>query len=270
MTETEAEQSPAAVEGVPEVETGEQAAAQPARASRRRERRPQTWSVRLVEVLGEIFLPSSRLSRERRPGGPRSSGPAPATGTRRPARKPAPAEGKAASGPETPEPQVAEAPEQRLAGLMVTALGLGRLPVAPGTWASAAAAVVYIVLRCAATVEFAVLCLMVGIAFCLYAGLVLWPWAQRHYGTDDPPQFVLDEVVGMWLTCLLFPIEGFVGATIAAFILFRLCDIFKPYPLHKIEELPHGWGVMLDDVGAAAYSVGLLWAYYIIVPRLMG
>jgi phosphatidylglycerophosphatase A len=68
----------------------------------------------------------------------------------------------------------------------------------------------------------------------------------------DPHPVVIDEVVGMWIA-LLFVAHGVVYF-IAAFLLFRLFDIIKPFPARQAELLKGGWGIMLDDVFAAIYA----------------
>jgi len=153
--------------------------------------------------------------------------------------------------------------------LTATALGLGRLPFAPGTWASAGAAAVYVALGQApqpwAT---AVLWVLFGAAF--VAGLAVCPWAEGRYGSNDPRPFVLDEVVGLWLVCLLFQWRGPVETAAAAFVAFRFFDVLKPFPIRKIEKLPGAWGVMLDDIGAAIYSAALLWpACHLLIDRCL-
>ena len=213
-------------------------------------------------MLRDIVSPSSRLSRPRTRGG--------AT-RKRAARRPAPAQRgeEEAPAPEALTSAVPQTPEQKIANLVVTAFGLGNLPLAPGTWASAAAAAAYLVLHSSVSFAFEKVFLAAAVALCMYAGLTLWSWARGNYRRDDPPQFVLDEVAGMWLVCLfLWPGAG-PGTVLIAFILFRVLDVIKPNPICKLERLPSGWGVMLDDVAAAACAAALLWAYHgIIIPRL--
>lgn len=86
-------------------------------------------------------------------------------------------------------------------------------------------------------------------------------WASqveaRLAGCKDPKQVVIDEVAGQWIT-----IAG--AATLnwkswlAAFVLFRLFDIWKPAPVRQLERLPGGWGVMADDVMAGVYGALVL------------
>jgi len=70
--------------------------------------------------------------------------------------------------------------------------------------------------------------------------------------TPDPSIVVIDEIVGMWISLLLLPKT--VVAILCAFVAFRLLDIVKPFPARRLEQLPNGWGIMLDDVVAGVYA----------------
>jgi phosphatidylglycerophosphatase A len=76
--------------------------------------------------------------------------------------------------------------------------------------------------------------------------------AERHFGRTDPGQVVIDEVMGMLITLFLNPV-GWLGA-LAAFFLFRIFDVIKPYPANRLERLHGGVGVMADDAMAAVYA----------------
>jgi phosphatidylglycerophosphatase A len=68
----------------------------------------------------------------------------------------------------------------------------------------------------------------------------------------DPSIVVIDEIVGMWIALLFLPMTW--PAVFMAFFFFRLFDIIKPYPAARLERIPHGWGIMLDDVAAGIYA----------------
>ncbi len=150
-----------------------------------------------------------------------------------------------------------------------SALGLGHLPIAPGSWASGGAAALYVALRWLGPPGWRVL-LALLFAAVTAAGVALAPRAERLYGCQDPRPFVLDEVAGIWLTCLLFWWRGPVSTAAAAFLAFRLFDVLKPPPLRRLEKLPGGWGVMADDLGAALCSALVLWplCYGVLEPLL--
>lgn len=95
-----------------------------------------------------------------------------------------------------------------------------------------------------------VLLALTGIPVCTRAGTLL--------GCADPGAVVWDELVAMLLVALCLP-HTVTGLAIG-FALFRFFDIAKPWPICHAERLPRGWGVMADDILAAAASVGVYWA----------
>lgn len=74
---------------------------------------------------------------------------------------------------------------------------------------------------------------------------------------EDPSRVVVDEMVGVWITLLAAP-AGHFGYGLAAFVLFRLFDIFKPLGIRRMESLPGGIGVMMDDILSGIYGFILL------------
>ena len=80
----------------------------------------------------------------------------------------------------------------------------------------------------------------------------------KSLGKKDPGVVVVDEVVGQWVTLLFLPFTPAVAA--AGFVLFRVLDVFKPWPARQLESLPDGWGIMSDDVMAGIYANLLLHA----------
>ena len=81
--------------------------------------------------------------------------------------------------------------------------------------------------------------------------------AARIWGQKDPSRVVIDETVGYLVSVCWLPFTGF--TVLGAFFVFRFMDIFKPFPIRKIErELPGGWGIVLDDVLAGIYTNVLL------------
>ncbi len=142
--------------------------------------------------------------------------------------------------------------------LIVTFFGSGYLPVAPGTWGSAAAAVCFLVLYAIAPDPVAwngataVLILLACIG-----SVALGRWAVSHFGKSDPGAFVLDEVAGQWLAMLALPLADLQTAAVAVgvqFLVFRVLDIIKPPPARQLERLPDGWGILLDDLASAIYT----------------
>ena len=80
--------------------------------------------------------------------------------------------------------------------------------------------------------------------------------AEETLKIIDPRPIVIDEIVGMWISLLLLPNR--ISYFLAAFILFRLFDVIKPFPAKQAEHLRGGWGIVLDDVVAGLYTNVLL------------
>ena len=129
--------------------------------------------------------------------------------------------------------------------LLATCFYIGYLPLMPGTWASLAALFV---------------CYLLRGHHLLYAGLTLFLlilgfWvstkAEDELGSKDPKEIVIDEFSSQLLVFIFIPfnlINLFLG-----FLLFRMLDIFKLPPIKKLECLPKGWGIMLDDIAVAIF-----------------
>ena len=129
---------------------------------------------------------------------------------------------------------------------VATALGIGYVPVAPGTFGSAVGLGLWALLPASATAQ------LVGIVFLFVIGSLAGNVAERHFGRMDPRQVVIDEVMGMLITLFLNPV-GWMGAFVG-FLLFRAADVVKPFPANRLERLPGGVGVMADDAMAAVYA----------------
>jgi phosphatidylglycerophosphatase A len=136
------------------------------------------------------------------------------------------------------------------ARLIASWFGSGLLPGAPGTWGSLAA------------LPFAwVIVLYAGKWPLVAAAIVLFfiGWAAAHFAIrdqsdQDPGWIVVDEVVGQWLTLFVLPLNLFAYAI--GFALFRLFDIWKPWPIRHVERrCGGGFGIMIDDVLAAIYAL---------------
>jgi phosphatidylglycerophosphatase A len=137
-------------------------------------------------------------------------------------------------------------PTPWLALALATALGVGFLPVASGTFGAAVGLLLWAALPDAPVAQAGAILLL----------FVLGSWsggvAEQHFGVTDPGEVVIDEVMGMLVTLFLVPV-GWPGA-FGAFLLFRAADVIKPYPANRFERLPGGIGVMADDAVAAVYA----------------
>jgi len=158
--------------------------------------------------------------------------------------------------------------------LALATCGVGYLPFAPGTWGSLLGVGVYALVRAQTANHFnlfgdkgleahAIEGLRVS---CLLSALILLStigaWAASHVERftkrKDPGIVVIDEVVGQLITFLFVPFSAGVWPLIVGFLAFRLFDIWKPYPIRRLESLESGLGVMADDVLAGAYAATLL------------
>jgi phosphatidylglycerophosphatase A len=139
------------------------------------------------------------------------------------------------------------------AALIATGFGSGLLPVMPGSWGSLAA------LPCAWAIRSlgGVTALAAGAVIAFVAGCWASEQVARAGGQHDPGFIVIDEVAAQWLVLLATPLDW--RAYAAAFLLFRIFDIAKPWPARLVERrVAGGLGIMLDDIVAAAYALALL------------
>jgi phosphatidylglycerophosphatase A len=140
---------------------------------------------------------------------------------------------------------------------VATFFGAGLGKPGPGTWGSAAAVLLWApaAWRLHPSPHALLFMLCGGIALSLLLGVPAASIVARESGRKDPGFVVIDEVAGQWITLLLCPVDWRHAAI--AFVLFRLFDITKPFPIRRIEGLPAGWGIVFDDVGAGLYAWGV-------------
>lgn len=159
--------------------------------------------------------------------------------------------------------------------LAVATCGVGFMPVAPGTWGSLVGVLLFLLVRAASVRLFFVYGLMeersfntvrveslfVAVLLCLIVAVTLLGiWAATRaeslLGRKDPGAVVVDEVAGQLIAFTFVPFgAGLSWWTVAAcFLLFRLFDIWKPYPIRRLEALQSGLGIMADDVLAGIYA----------------
>jgi len=140
---------------------------------------------------------------------------------------------------------------------IATGLGSGKWPfVAPATVGTAAALVFYLVLVKLGLGD-------KGDSIWFFALILITTllgiWATDYIDSEDdhdPKRGVVDEWVGVWVTMLFIPVT--IPWVIAAFLVFRAFDILKPLGVRKLEALPGGVGIMLDDIGAGIIGAILL------------
>lgn len=142
---------------------------------------------------------------------------------------------------------------------IATGLGSGLSPLAPGTAGSVVGvALAWLLYRWGGHAAVAG-----GTAAATVAGLWAAAGAERRFGSADPPCVVIDEIAGQMLALVLFVPAA--PVLLAAFVLFRVLDVAKPFPIRRLEALPGSSGIMADDLlaGLCANLVqrGLHWAF---------
>jgi phosphatidylglycerophosphatase A len=140
--------------------------------------------------------------------------------------------------------------------LLVSCFGLGWLPVAPGTYGSLPPAIIFTLLgyfgvsAVSMAVTMAVLALAGSVVCVKFAPAII-----AATNEIDPREIVADEFSGQAVTFSLIaaaPISNIWVAGLLGFLFFRFFDILKPWPIRKLEKLPEGWGILLDDLLAGA------------------
>jgi phosphatidylglycerophosphatase A len=137
-------------------------------------------------------------------------------------------------------------------GLLAFGFGSGLSPFAPGTMGTLVAIPFTFLLRGLGDVGFwlvLILLFLLGIKVCGHV--------SQKLGVHDHGGIVWDEMVGYWLAVAFVPLQW--QWMLAAFLLFRLFDIFKPWPIRQIDKkISGGFGIMVDDVVAALFTIVLL------------
>jgi phosphatidylglycerophosphatase A len=122
----------------------------------------------------------------------------------------------------------------------------GFIPKASGTFASALALLIFLIPGFENPTF-----LMFIISVSIVLGVQIAKKFEALYG-KDPSQFTLDEFIGTWITLLFIPKK--IWFLLPAFVLWRIIDIYKPFPAKLLESAKGGWGVVLDDVASGLYS----------------
>jgi len=140
---------------------------------------------------------------------------------------------------------------------VATFFGAGFGKPGPGTWGSVATVLLWAAFAWLAhpTPLILLYALFLLIGFALLLGIPASTVVARESGRHDPQFVVIDEVAGQAIA-LLGSHANWRHALIAL-ALFRLLDITKPFPARQLEQLPAGWGIVLDDVAAGLYALGV-------------
>lgn len=153
--------------------------------------------------------------------------------------------------------------------LAITTFGVGYLPLAPGTWGSLVGVAIFvgidhwiIWLRSGPELVFmtgpsqASVFALLSVVLLLFALLSFWASGRAIslLGNTDPPEAVVDEVLGQLVTFVFIPFGASWQFILAGFLLFRLFDIWKPYPIDHLQDLQGGIGICADDIAAGIYA----------------
>jgi phosphatidylglycerophosphatase A len=160
--------------------------------------------------------------------------------------------------------------------LAVATCGVGLIPLAPGTWGSAVGVLLYVAVGRAAQSAFDYIVthgadlspqifpmlLTTVLLFVIFFVSLAGTWAatrtEKLLGKKDPGAVVVDEVAGQLVAFLFVPWGMSVWMIVAGFVAFRVFDIWKPYPVRRLENLGSGLGIMADDLLAGFYAAALL------------
>lgn len=153
---------------------------------------------------------------------------------------------------------------KRLALAIATWFGCGYFPWGPGTAGSVVAAGIAAILHFYCGAGRGTLLLLTLLL--LVPGIWAATQTARLLRRSDPGLVVVDEVLGQWLTLAGARVLNW-KTLLAGFLLFRLFDIWKPWPVRKFEQLPEGIGIIADDLAAGVYGalilyIGGQWGWY--------
>ena len=151
-----------------------------------------------------------------------------------------------------------DGPKTLWAWTVATFFGAGLGRPGPGTWGSVGAVLVWAAFAWGLhpSAQLLLWAVVAGIVLSTALGIPAATIAARESGCKDPGFVVIDEVAGQWIALLGADISWKQG--LAALVLFRLFDITKPFPIRKLEALPEGWGIVLDDLGAGIYALAVM------------
>jgi phosphatidylglycerophosphatase A len=133
---------------------------------------------------------------------------------------------------------------KKIIEIIASCFYIGYIPGAPGTYGSLFALLL--------VSQFEFLTKNISIVLFIVIGLIFSTLMEKQTGKKDDQRIVIDEFVGILIT--FYYVKPNLSYLIIGFILFRLYDIYKPYPIKKTQKLKSGWGIMLDDILAGVYA----------------
>jgi len=153
-------------------------------------------------------------------------------------------------------PQSASAPAPSWATLVATFLGVGRLKPGPGTWASIATVILWALASLVIPPSARTWTNVIAVVGVTLVGIPAATRVARASGNKDPQIVVVDEVAGQLVALIAVPLAW--KTSLAGLILFRAFDILKPFPIRRLERLPEGIGIVVDDLGAGLYALAVV------------
>ncbi|MDR3237330.1 MAG: phosphatidylglycerophosphatase A [Spirochaetia bacterium] len=144
----------------------------------------------------------------------------------------------------------------RLKRFLFTGFFSGYSPFAPGTAGTAVGMLLYFIeyIVFGPNIHWGVNLAIVLIL--LYPSVRICDWGEIFFKEKDPGPVVWDEIIGYWVTMLFLPYSW--KAAAAGFVLFRIMDVWKPFPIYQLQNLKGGLGILIDDVAAGIYSCVIL------------
>jgi phosphatidylglycerophosphatase A len=162
--------------------------------------------------------------------------------------------------------------------LILATCGVGYLPLAPGTWGSAVGVTLYLLFQMLSLRVYLLMqargwdattlyllrtnSLLLIVSIITLAGIWAATRTEILMRRKDPGVVVIDEVAGQMIAFIFVPAGASLWVTLTGFVLFRIFDMWKPYPIRRLEALESGLGIMGDDVLAGIYAaivLGLIW-----------
>ncbi len=142
------------------------------------------------------------------------------------------------------------------ATLLATFFGAGRLKPGPGTWGSLVTVILWAWASWQIPAASRTWATIIAAATVTLIGIPAATAVARASASKDPQFVVIDEVAGQLVTLIAVPLAW--KTFLAGFILFRAFDIWKPFPIRRLERLPEGSGIVLDDIGAGFYALAIM------------
>ena len=142
------------------------------------------------------------------------------------------------------------------ATIVATFCGIGRLKPGPGTWGSLATVVLWGLASSRIPIASRTWVTVLAAAAATAVGIPAATRVARAWCKKDPQFVVIDEVAGQLVTLIAVPLAW--KSFLAGFILFRVFDILKPFPIRRLERLPEGIGIVVDDLGAGLFALAVM------------